>query len=214
MASYVQDTNFFTRRTAVLFVIIALHVFIAWALATGLARRAIELVAPPIQTEVVEEVQKKDEPPPPPPPQMERPPVEIPPPDVAIEVPQETQTTAIVDVTDKPVPKAPPPQPAPVAKKVQVAPRPGKGFPSSEDYYPPASKRLGEEGSANIHVCVGPNGKLTEDPTLAQTSGSARLDDGALKLAKAASGHYQAGTEDGQPATMCTVFKIKFELRN
>jgi len=195
-------------------VIIALHVFIAWALATGLARRAIELVAPPIQTEVVEEVQKKDEPPPPPPPQMERPPVEIPPPDVAIEVPQETQTTAIVDVTDKPVPKAPPPQPAPVAKKVQVAPRPGKGFPSSEDYYPPASKRLGEEGSANIHVCVGPNGKLTEDPTLAQTSGSARLDDGALKLAKAASGHYQAGTEDGQPSTMCTVFKIKFELRN
>ena len=214
MASYVQDTNFFTRRTAVLFVIIALHVFIAWALATGLARRAIELVAPPLQTEVVEEVQKKDEPPPPPPPQMERPPVEIPPPDVAIEVPQETQTTAIVDVTDKPVPKAPPPPPAPVAKKVQVAPKPGKGFPSSEDYYPPASKRLGEEGSANIHVCVGPNGKLTEDPTLAQTSGSARLDDGALKLAKAASGHYQPGTEDGQPAAMCTVFKIKFELRN
>ena len=214
MAAYVQDSNFFTRRTIVLFAIIALHVFIAWSLATGLARRAIELVAPPIQTEVVEEVQKKDEPPPPPPPQMERPPVEIPPPDVAIEVPQETQTTAIVDVTDKPVPKAPPPPPAPVAKKVQVAPKPGKGFPSSEDYYPPASKRLGEEGSANIHVCVGPNGKLTEDPTLAQTSGSARLDDGALKLAKAASGHYQPGTEDGQPAAMCTVFKIKFELRN
>jgi protein TonB len=213
MAAYVHDSNFFTRRSIVFIAIIALHVFIAWALATGLARRAIELVAPPIQTEVVEEVQKKDEPPPPPPPQMERPPVEIPPPDVAIEVPQETQTTAIVDVTDKPVPKAPPP-PAPVAKKVQVAPRPGKGFPSSEDYYPPASKRLGEEGSANIHVCVGPNGKLTEDPTLAQTSGSARLDDGALKLAKAASGHYQAGTEDGQPSTMCTVFKIKFELRN
>ena len=67
MAAYVQDTNFFTRRTIVLFAIIGLHVFIAWALATGLARRAIELVAPPIQTEVVEEVQKKDEPPPPPP---------------------------------------------------------------------------------------------------------------------------------------------------
>ena len=213
MAAYVQDSNFLTRRGVVFLAIVALHVCIAWALATGLARRAIELVAPPIQTEVVEEVQKKDEPPPPPPPQMERPPVEIPPPDVAIEVPVETQTTAIQDVTDKPVVKAPPPPP-PVAKKVQIAPKPGKGFPSSEDYYPPASKRLGEEGSANIHVCVGPNGKLTEDPTLAQTSGSARLDDGALKLAKAASGHYQPGTEDGQPAAMCTVFKIKFELRN
>jgi hypothetical protein len=62
-------------------------------------------------------------------------------------------------------------------------------------------------------VCVGPNGKLTEDPTLAQTSGSARLDEGALKLAKAASGRYQPGTEDGQPVASCIVFKIKFELR-
>ena len=214
MAAYVQDSNFLTRRGIVFLTIVALHVFIAWALATGLARRAIELVAPPIQTEVVEEVKKEDQPPPPPPPQMERPPVEIPPPDVAIEVPVETQTTAIQDVTDKPVPKAPPPPPPPPAHKNLVAPKPGKNFPTAEEYYPPASKRLGEEGSANVHVCVGPNGKLTEDPTLAQTSGSARLDDGALKLAKAASGHYQPGTEDGQPAALCTVFKIKFELRN
>ena len=214
MAAYVQDSNFLTRRSVVFLAIIALHVFIAWALATGLARRAIELVAPPIQTEVVEEVKKEDQPPPPPPPQMERPPVEIPPPDVAIEVPVETQTTAIQDVTDKPVPKAPPPPPPPPPKRNLVAPKPGKNFPTAEEYYPPASKRLGEEGSANVHVCVGPNGKLTEDPTLAQTSGSARLDDGALKLAKAASGHYQPGTEDGQPTAACTVFKIKFELRN
>src|SRR5215475_5336285 len=127
MAAYVQDSNFFTRRTIVLFAIIGIHVFIAWALATGLARRAIELVAPPIQTEVVEEVQKKDEPPPPPPPQMERPPVEIPPPDVAIEVPVETQSTAIQDVTDKPVAKPPPP--APTHQAVRTPGGPGKGFP-------------------------------------------------------------------------------------
>jgi protein TonB len=214
MAAYVQDSNFFTRRTIVFVVIIALHVFIAWALATGLARRAIELVAPPLQTDVIEEVKKEDQPPPPPPPQMERPPVEIPPPDVAIEVPVETQTTAIQDTTNQHVVAPPPPPPAPVAKRVVVGPKPGKGFPTAEEYYPPASKRLGEEGSANVHVCVGPNGKITEDPTLAQTSGSSRLDDGALKLAKAASGHYLPGTEDGQPTTSCMVFKIKFELRN
>ena len=41
MAAYVHDTEFFTRRTAVLAVIISLHVFILWALATGLARKAI-----------------------------------------------------------------------------------------------------------------------------------------------------------------------------
>jgi hypothetical protein len=72
---------------------------------------------------------------------MERPPVEIPPPDVAIEVPVETQTTAIQDVTDKPVPKAPPPPPPPAPKRNLVAPKPGKNFPTAEEYYPPASKR-------------------------------------------------------------------------
>jgi protein TonB len=61
MAAYVHDTQFFTRRTVVLFAIIGLHVFIAWALASGLARRAIELVAPPLQTTVVDEVVKRDE---------------------------------------------------------------------------------------------------------------------------------------------------------
>src|SRR5258708_38062164 len=100
MAAYVQDSNFFTRRTIVLFAIIGLHVFIAWALATGLARRAMELVAPPIQTDVIDEVQKKDEPPPPPPPQLERPPVEGPPPDVSIAIPAESTSPAIVYTTE------------------------------------------------------------------------------------------------------------------
>jgi len=213
MSAYVHDTQFFTRRTMVLFTIVALHAFIAWALATGLARRAIETLAPPIQADIVQEEVKRDEPPPPPPPQLERPPVEVPPPDVAIEMPVETQSTAIQDVTDKPVPKAPPPPPPPKAVN-RVSPRPGRGFPSTEDYYPPASKRLGEEGAANVKACVGPNGKLTEEPSIAQSSGSARLDEGALKLAKAGSGHYTAGTEDGQAVTQCFVFRIKFELRN
>jgi periplasmic protein TonB len=213
MTAYVHDTQFFTRRTVVLFAIIGLHVFIAWALATGLARRAIELVAPPIKTEIIEEVQKRDEPPPPPPPQMERPPVEVPPPEVDIQLPVEPQSTAIVDVTDKPVPKAPPPPPPPKAVNRQGG-GPGKGFPSTEDYYPPASKRLNEEGSVTVRVCVGANGKLTEDPTVAQTSGSARLDEGAIKLAKAGSGRYRPTTEDGQPVNSCFPFRIKFELRN
>ena len=38
MAAYVHDTEFFTRRSAVLATIIALHVFVLWALASGLAQ--------------------------------------------------------------------------------------------------------------------------------------------------------------------------------
>jgi periplasmic protein TonB len=212
MASYVHDSQFFTRRTIVLFGIIALHILIAWLLASGLARRAIELVAPPLQTEIVEEVQKKDEPPPPPPPQLERPPVEVPPPDVAIEVPVETQSTAIQDVTDKPVVKPPPP--APTHTAVRVGGHPGKNFPSTDDYYPSASARLGESGTATVHVCTDAKGKLTEEPTVQESAGTPRLDEGAMKLAKAASGRYAPATEDGTPVASCFGFRIKFQLRN
>ena len=215
MTSYIRDTPLFTRRSAILGAIVGLHVFIAWALATGLARRAVELVAPPLKTEIIDEVPKRDEPPPlPPPPQMERPPVEVPPPDVDIPLPAEPQPTAIADVTDKPVLTTPPPPSVPPPKPVnRQGGAPGKGFPSTEDYYPPASKRFSEEGNVTVHVCVGPNGKLTADPTVVQTSGSSRLDEGAIKLAKAGSGHYQPTTEDGQPITACFPFRIRFALR-
>jgi protein TonB len=208
MPAYAQDVSFLSRRAVVLIAIIVLHVLLAYGLATGLARKAIELIAPPIQSDIIEEVQQHDLPPPPPPPEFERPPVEVPPPDINIDMPVEpTQSTAITDVTDKAQPKAPPPH---VSNKTN--PTTGKNFPNSADYYPAASMRLGEEGSAIVHACVAPTGKLSEDPTIAKTSGSARLDEGAIKLAKA--GHYVPGSEDGKPTTGCFNMSIKFQLKN
>lgn len=208
MAALVQDSGLLTRRGAVLVAIVALHIFILYALATGLARRAIEVLAPPIQTQIVEEVKKEEAPPPPPPPQFERPPVEIPPPDVTISLPAEENTTAI-RVTQTVARAAPV---AAVAAKPGTSVGFGKGFPNSEDFYPEASKRLEEQGVVTVHVCVGPDGKLTEEPSVAK-SVNARLDGGAIKLAKAASGRYIAGTEDGKPVTKCIKFNVKFQLR-
>jgi periplasmic protein TonB len=210
MAAYVHDTNFFTGRSVVLAIIVGLHVFIGWALATGLARKAIEVLAPPIQTDIVQEVEKKDQPPPPPPPEMQKPPVEVPPPDVTIDMPVEnTQTTAISNVTTKHT-EAPPP----VAKATsRTPPGPGKGFPNTEDYYPGASRRLEEQGIVVLNVCVDQSGKLTQEPTVDKSSGSPRLDEGGLKLAKAGSGHYKPGTEDGKPISGCGKFGIRFQLK-
>ena len=210
MAVYVHDSTFFTRRGAVLVAIIALHVFIFWALATGLARRAIEILAPPIQTEIVQEEVKQNQPPPPPPPQFEKPPVEVPPPDVTIDMPVEAPATnAITAVVQKPNQPAPPPRPA----SPSSPPRAGKNFPNSDDFYPDASRRLNEEGVAVVHACVAPTGKLSEPPTLARTSGSPRLDQAAVRLAQAASGKYQPAVEDGKPAQGCFDFGIRFKLR-
>jgi periplasmic protein TonB len=210
MAAYVHDSQFMTRRGAVLVAIVALHVFIGWALATGLARRAIELVAPPIQTQIVEEVKKEVAPPPPPPPQFERPPVELPPPDVTINVPVESETTAI-RVTNTPVVHAPPPPPREVRRT--AAGVGGRGFPNSDDYYPDASRRLEEQGAAEVHSCIDGSGRLTAEPSIVKTSGSARLDGGAIRLAKAASGRYTPATEDGKPVPACVNFIVKFQLR-
>jgi len=208
MAALVHDSQFMTKRGAVVVAILALHGFIAWALATGLARRAIEVLAPPIQTTIVEETKKEEAPPPPPPPQFERPPVELPPPDVTINVPVETETTAI-RVTNTPVVKAPPVAVARPGTSVGF----GRGFPNSDEFYPDASRRLEEQGVVTVHVCVGPDGKITEEPTVAKSSGSARLDGGGIKLAKAGSGRYIPGTEEGKPITKCINYNVKFQLR-
>jgi TonB family protein len=91
---------------------------------------------------------------------------------------------------------------------------PDKGFPNTDDYYPAMSRRLAETGTANVHVCVDPQGRLTGDPVLVQSSGSRRIDDAALKLAKVGSGHYRSTTDNGSPVSSCYSYRIKFELED
>lgn len=205
MAATVHDTSFFSRRAIVFIVIIALHIGLWVMIATGLAHKIVEVVAPPIETNLIEEVQQREEPPPPPPPEFERPPIEVPPPEVTIDIPIET-STAITDVTTRPVPKGPPAPPAPRAI-VKVK---GK-FPSSDEFYPPSSIRLEEEGNVVVRFCVGPNGRLSEPPSVVTSSRSARLDDAAIKLARA--GRFTPGSIDGVATTDCDRVKIRFELK-
>ena len=209
MAVYVHDTDFFTRRTAVLALIIGLHVFILWAFATGLARKAIEVLAPPIQTDILQEEKTKVEPPPPPPPELRKEVVEVPPPDINIAMPEVgPQTTAI---TARVVEKAP----APVAKAAVAATAVGlgKGFPNVDDYYPDASRRLGEEGLTLVGICVGPDGKLTEPAKVDKSSGHERLDQAAVKVAQVGSGRFKPATEEGKPITKCSQLPVRFQLK-
>jgi periplasmic protein TonB len=206
MARYVEQNN--SRRMAVFGAIIGFHLLLVYGLVSGLARKVVEVVAPPLVTDIIEEIKPEDKPPPPPPPQMERPPVQVPPPDVVSDIPMETQTTAISNVTDKPAPAVV----APPAPRVVMAPAKIGRMPSSEDYYPAASKRAEEQGSATVRVCVDAKGKLTGDPQIAQSSGFPRLDEGAVKLARA--GRYQPGTANGQPQEQsCVSFRVKFEIK-
>jgi periplasmic protein TonB len=206
MSAYVQDTQYFTRRTAVLAAIIALHVAIIWALATGLAQRAIQMVAPPIQTQIVQQTKQQAKPPPPPPPQLQQQQVQVPPPVIQINVPQAAQTHAITIV--KRVVRAAPAAPVRVTPLQAIA----SDFPSTDSYYPDASRRLGEQGTALVYMCIGAGGRVVGDPRIARSSGSSRLDGAALRYARATSGHFRPETRNGEAVTVCTNLPIKFQL--
>ena len=206
MSAYVQDTQFFTRRTVVFAAIIALHLAIIWVLATGLATRAIEMVAPPIQTQIVQQTKQTVKPPPPPPPELQRQQVEVPPPVVNIQIPAAEQTHAIT-VVKKVVRSAPAPAPVrTTALSIRGA------LPPTDDYYPDASRRLGEQGTALVKLCVGAGGKVIGPPAIQKSSGSSRLDQAALRYALATSGHFSPATRNGQAVTVCTALPIRFQL--
>jgi len=208
MAANAQDSNFLTRRGLVLVAIIGVHILAIWGFASGLATRAIQALAPPIEATVEEQVKKEDEPPPPPPPEMERPPVEVPPPEVSIDLPMETTSTAIQDVTDKA-----PPAPAPQVRTVAGTPAKMTRPVNPDDYYPPGSIRREEQGSPVVQACVGPKGQLLRDPVVTDTSGFPDLDGAAVKVAKAT--RYAPGTDNGSAmAESCIKFKVKFVLKN
>lgn len=90
----------------------------------------------------------------------------------------------------------------------------GPGLPPLSDFYPPASRRVGEQGTVVVRACVDGSGHLSSAPLVARTSGSARLDAAALRFATAASGHFIPATLNGQPVSQCTSFAVNFVLSN
>jgi len=207
--------SFFSRRTTAFVVIVALHVAVIYAFATGLVHGIIEAIPRSMETTFLPDTTHDVKPPPPTEVDLIQPQklviVER---DIPFDVPPDP-TPPIRDVMVGPAV----PPPVPTAPKVEAPVKrvlggPGKGFPNSADYYPAASRRLGEQGSATIHVCADAQGRLTEDPTVAQSSGMARIDEGALKLAKAGSGHYRATTENGVAVNACYPVRFTFEFRD
>jgi periplasmic protein TonB len=178
MTAYaLHDSALFSRRALSFSVIIGVHVLLFWGFSSGLATHVINVIAPPLQTEIIDEVQKRDEPPPPPPPKMERPPLEIPPPDVVVDLPVETSSAAITEVTNKPVAPAPTPAPKPEAV---TAPFGRAGYlnnPPPE--YPAAASRQGWEGTVVLRVRVLSNGKA-DIVEVQKSSGHKVLDEEAI----------------------------------
>jgi TonB family protein len=205
-----EGLAFISRRTLAVIVILGAHLAVLYALATALVHRdegppsalRVDFLADPLPA--------RAHPPPVPPPRLHdpRPPVVV-----------------LQDLPPVPA-DAPParlgePDPPPHARSPLVPPPlerliggPGAGFPRTDDYYPAAARRLGEKGAALVAVCVDATGHLSAPPSIAESSGNPRLDEGALRLAQAGSGRYRPTTENGKAVSFCYPLRIRFELRD
>jgi periplasmic protein TonB len=166
------------RRFTGLIVTVALHIILIYALIHGLARKIVEVVAPPLETKIIAEVKppQPEKPPPPPPKLATPPPPFIPPPEINIQIPvQQAPTITAV---------APTPPPAPVAIAPTPAPQPVRTAPvvlaSSCDKpeYPPAARRANETGTVLLSFLIDANGRVIQSK-VERSSGSRRLDEAA-----------------------------------
>jgi TonB family protein len=208
-----HDPGYFSRRSGTLFLVASLHAILLYGIVTALSHTHAGSIPAPLQNKRLEDLHPKPLPPSIPQPQLDKPKIEavIPevqfPPDVD---PRPEALTAEVVPELRPAPSLS--SPPHVARQVQGGP--GSGFPNPDDFYPSLARHMEEQGAATVRVCVDANGRLAADPTLLQGTGSTRLDDGALKLARAGSGHYRATTEDGRPISSCYPLRIRFQLKN
>jgi TonB family protein len=200
---------FLSRRTLIFVLIIGLHALVIYGFATRVVHTALASI--PGRIDVVFLPRPTPRIPPPPKiaptfahftPQIDPPPWS----EVALQPP--------VTPPLNPLLPSEPSVPLPARPVSRVIGGPGAGFPNTDDFYPAAARRLGESGMTTVGVCVDGTGRLTGKPTIAATSGSPRLDEGALGLARAGSGHYRPTTENGSPVSACYAFRVRFELRD
>ena len=185
--------------------VIVFHVLLVWGLVSGLARKAIEVLPAPFETQILDEQRAEEEPPPPPPPpQLDIPPPPfIPPPEINIATPPPSSANTITTQSVVATPAAPPPpKSAPVSRPPVV-----KANACRQPEYPPVSERLGEAGSVVLQLLVGVDGKVT-DSKVETSSGYERLD----KAAQAALSRckFEPGTVDGVPSPAWAQLKYTF----
>jgi protein TonB len=83
-------------------------------------------------------------------------------------------------------------------------------YPLTQPAYPPASKRDGEQGAADVEVYVLPNGRVG-DVRIARTTGFERLDRAALQEARQ-SWRFKPATRAGEAVAQWYKVRVVFKL--
>ena len=195
--------------------VVLLHIFIVYALVSGLARDIVEVIKAPIETKLIEEVKPPppppDTPPPPPPKMAVPPPPFIPPPEVSV---QQTASTNAISAVSREAPANPqmPQIQRPVAPAATGPVRVAAVVDSracSKPEYPPKALRNEETGTVTLQFLIGIDGRVVESK-VDKSSGYRDLDNAAknaLSLCK-----FIPGTTDGKPEQSWTKMQYVWKL--
>lgn len=205
MTTYVHRMHVTSGRTAVMGVIIALHVafiagLMAWRIAENVSDKsatAIKLawVTDPSKPKPVPTVTKPAEVPLKP---LDE--VAVPIPEPQVDLPQaEAGTTALTASADD------------TAGNAVDTPLQYRAIRPADDYYPPQAIRMNQVGAVIVRACVDASGHLTSTPQVVTPSVSSLLDAAATKWAGEAL-RFTPATRGGVAVASCKDFRVNFKL--
>ena len=164
-----------TRHIIGIVFVVLVHALVIYALVTGLARKAVEVIKKPINATIIEEIKAPPPPPPPPPPRKIEPPKVqpvvqpyVPPPDIPVPTTQSEPVISSVTTTPPPEPPVIAPPPVVVAPPAPPPPKPAvrRGVTPIfrvEPVYPKEVIRAGvESGKVVARLQVDEKGNVTD----------------------------------------------------
>jgi len=216
--SYADRNVGASRAVAIILVAVILAV-VGYGFVTGLAYKYVKKAAEKLNTfDVQEPPPPPEELPPPPPPEQNVPPpptnVVLPP--AIVQVPAPPPVINTTPVIPPPPPITPPAPPAPPAPPPQHLAKPAspKGSPQSwvtDEDYPSAAIRSGDQGTVGIRLDVGTDGKVT-NCTITSSSGSTLLDTTACTLLRRRA-KFNPGLDDaGHPMASAFPYRFRWQL--
>jgi protein TonB len=201
------DQKMSGNKITALIIVAIIHVFVGYALVTGLAYEAAKKVIQKVTTVDIKEEVKKEEPPPPPPKKADLPPPPIvaPPPKIDVASVPPPVTTVLTPppapppmVVLPPPPAAPPPPPRFTATK--ASPRGNPGSWATTNDYPSRALREEREGTTSFRVTVGPDGRVA-DCQVTGSSGHPDLDAATCENVRRRARFTPAKDSEGNPTT-------------
>ncbi|HKT86356.1 MAG TPA: TonB family protein [Novosphingobium sp.] len=178
------DQQMSGSKVTALVIVALIHVFVGYALVTGLAYEAAKKVINKVTTvDIKEEKPKEEKPPPPPKEEAPPPPIVAPPPPINIAPAPPPVQTVITPPPPPPVviqTAAPPPPPPPAPSKAKGASPKNQGSWAAriQSNYPPRAAREEREGRVGVRVAIGADGRVTSC-SVTSSSGSPDLDEAA-----------------------------------